>query len=214
MVTRTRKAAKKVTIDPITMDVIENALRNARFEMDATLFRTSVSPSIREQHDEFPIIADPEGRMLVGQFGSWLGDLFESFPDPIEEGDVIFTNDPYLCGGTISHLNDWLIQMPIHYKGRLVGWTSMFGHQNDTGGPVPSSLPTDATTIFGEAIRVPPFKLYEGGLLNDVALNIILANMRQPEFNRADLMALVAACRTGAQQIGRASCRERVYVLV
>jgi N-methylhydantoinase B len=68
----------------------------------------------------------------------------ESFADPIEEGDVIFTNDPYLCGGTISHLNDWLIQMPIHYKGRLVGWTSMFGHQNDTGGPVPSSLPTDA----------------------------------------------------------------------
>ena len=91
--------------------------------------------------------------------------------------------------------------MPIHYKGRLVGWTSMFGHQNDTGGPVPSSLPTDATTIFGEALRIPPFKLYEGGILNDVALNIILANVRQPEMNRADLMALVAACRTGAQRI-------------
>ncbi len=183
------------------MDVIENALKNARYEMDATLFRTSVSPSIREQHDEFPIIADPEGRMLVGQFGSWLGDLKSHFPDPIDEGDVIFTNDPYMCGGTISHLNDWLIQMPIHYKGRLVGWTSMFGHQNDTGGPVPSSLPTDATTIFGEALRIPPFKLYEGGILNDVALNIILANVRQPEMNRADLMALVAACRTGAQRI-------------
>lgn len=192
---------KKVKIDPITMDVIENALKNARYEMDATLFRTSVSPSIREQHDEFPIIADPEGRMLVGQFGSWLGDLKNHFPDSIDEGDVIFTNDPYMCGGTISHLNDWLIQMPIHYKGRLVGWTSMFGHQNDTGGPVPSSLPTDATTIFGEALRIPPFKLYEGGILNDVALNIILANVRQPEMNRADLMALVAACRTGAQRI-------------
>ena len=76
----------------------------------------------------------------------------------------------------------------------------MFGHQNDTGGPVPS-LPTDATTIFGEALRIPPFKLYEAGILNDVALNIILANVRQPEMNRADLMALVAACRTGAQRI-------------
>ncbi len=196
-----KTAKKRIKIDPITMDVIENALKNARYEMDATLFRTSVSPSIREQHDEFPIIADPEGRMLVGQFGSWLGDLFKHFPDPIDENDVIFTNDPYMCGGTISHLNDWLIQMPIHYKGRLVGWTSMFGHQNDTGGPVPSSLPTDATTIFGEALRIPPFKLYEGGILNDVALNIILANVRQPEMNRADLMALVAACRTGAQRI-------------
>ena len=37
--------AKTITIDPITMDVIENALKNARYEMDATLFRTSVSPS-------------------------------------------------------------------------------------------------------------------------------------------------------------------------
>jgi N-methylhydantoinase B len=199
--TKARKTGAKAKIDPITMDVIENALRNARYEMDATLFRTAVSPAIREQHDEFPIIADPDGRMLVGQFGSWLGDLLESFADPLEEGDVIFTNDPYLCGGTISHLNDWLIQMPVHYRGRLVGWTSMFGHQNDTGGPVPSSLPTDATTIFGEAIRIPPFKLYERGTLNETALNLVLANVRQPEFNRADLMGIVAGCRTGAQRI-------------
>lgn len=199
--TKQAKGGKKPKVDRVTMDVIENALRNARYEMDATLFRTSVSPSIREQHDEFPIIADPQGRMLVGQFGSWLGDLLGSFADPIEEGDVIFTNDPYLCGGTISHLNDWLIQMPVHHEGRLVGWTSMFGHQNDTGGPVPSSLPTDATTIFGEAIRIPPFKLYERGVLNETALNIILANVRQPEFNRADLMGIVAGCRTGAQRV-------------
>ena len=60
------KTTRKVKIDPITMDVIENALKNARYEMDATLFRTSVSPSIREQHDEFPIIADPEGPLEVG----------------------------------------------------------------------------------------------------------------------------------------------------
>ena len=96
---RKQGAAK---VDRVTLDVIENALKGARFEMDATIYRTSMSPSIREQHDEFPIIADPEGRMLVGQFGSWLGDLNESFPDAIEEDDVIFTNDPYLCGGTIS----------------------------------------------------------------------------------------------------------------
>ena len=69
--------------------------------------------------------------MVVGQFGSWLGDLQDSFPDGIHEGDVIFTNDPYLCGGTISHLNDWLIMMQIYHRKRLVGWTSMFGHQND-----------------------------------------------------------------------------------
>ena len=35
-------------------------LRNARYEMDEVLFRTALSPGIREQHDEFPLIADPE----------------------------------------------------------------------------------------------------------------------------------------------------------
>ncbi|HIF09631.1 MAG TPA: hypothetical protein EYQ81_07140, partial [Sneathiellales bacterium] len=50
-----------VDVDPITLDLIENGLRNARFEMDAVLFRTAMSPGIREQHDEFPIIANRDG---------------------------------------------------------------------------------------------------------------------------------------------------------
>ena len=60
-----------VTVDPITLDIIENALRNARTEMDAVLFRTAMSPGIREQHDAFPMIANQEGKMVVGQFGSF-----------------------------------------------------------------------------------------------------------------------------------------------
>ena len=58
-----------VDVDPVTLDIIENALRNARYEMDEVLFRTALSPGIREQHDEFPLIGDPSGRMVVGQFG-------------------------------------------------------------------------------------------------------------------------------------------------
>ena len=54
------------TLDPITLDLIENALRNARHEMDAVLFRSAMSPVIREQHDEFPMITDASGRMIVG----------------------------------------------------------------------------------------------------------------------------------------------------
>ena len=58
-----------VTIDPVTLDIVENALRNARIEMDATLVRTAMSPGIREQGDAFPLIANPRGQMIVGQFG-------------------------------------------------------------------------------------------------------------------------------------------------
>ena len=63
---------KRVPVDPITLDIVENALRNARVEMDAVLFRTAMSPGIREQHDAFPLIANQEGKMVVGQFGSFL----------------------------------------------------------------------------------------------------------------------------------------------
>jgi N-methylhydantoinase B/oxoprolinase/acetone carboxylase alpha subunit len=45
------------TVDPITLDIIENALKNARFEMDGIVCRISLSPVIREQHDEFPFRA-------------------------------------------------------------------------------------------------------------------------------------------------------------
>jgi len=59
---------KAVEVDPITLDILESALRNARYEMDAVLFRTAMSPGIREQHDEFPLIADP-GRALYRRLG-------------------------------------------------------------------------------------------------------------------------------------------------
>ena len=62
-------------LDPITLDLIENALRNARHEMDAVLFRSAMSPVIREQHDEFPMITDAAGRMIVGQFGSYVSEM-------------------------------------------------------------------------------------------------------------------------------------------
>ena len=57
---------EKKAIDPVSLDIIENALRNARIEMDATLVRTAMSPGIREQGDAFPLIADHLGRMIVG----------------------------------------------------------------------------------------------------------------------------------------------------
>ena len=59
-------------VDPITLDIIENALKNARFEMDGVVVRISLSPVIREQHDEFPMICNERGQMVVGQFGSYI----------------------------------------------------------------------------------------------------------------------------------------------
>ena len=182
-------------VDPITLDIIENALKNARYEMDAVLFRTAMSPGIREQHDEFPMIANSEGKMVVGQFGSFIHGFTEGYDGTIEDGDIFLTNDPYSCRGAVSHANDWLVLMPIFKDGRLIAWASMFGHMTDIGGKVPGSLPTDARQIFEEGIVVPPTKIYKNDELQEDILKIILHNCRLPHWNRSDFNAIIAACR-------------------
>ena len=111
IIQRNRKPMKKVKVDTVTIDIIESALRNARFEMDTVLFRTAMSPGIREQHDEFPMIANLQGKMVVGQFGSFIWGFMQGYDGTVEEGDVFLTNDPYSCNGAISHQNDWLMLM-------------------------------------------------------------------------------------------------------
>lgn len=191
---------RRVDVDGITVDIVENALANARTEMDAVLFRTAMSPGIREQGDAFPIIADCNGKMLVGQFGSFIAGLLQAYEGTVEEGDVFLTNDPYLCNGAVSHLPDWLVLMPIFKDGRLINYSAMFGHMSDVGGKVPGSLPTDARTIWEEGIRIPPVKLYRRGELNADMLEVILHNVRMPRWNRSDLNAIVAGCRSAGRR--------------
>lgn len=192
---------KTVRLDSITLDIIENALRNARAEMDAVLFRTAMSPGIREQHDAFPMIANNEGRMVVGQFGSFIYGFVQGYDGEIEEGDIFLTNDPYSCNGAVSHLPDWLTLMPIFDRGRLVSWAAMFGHMTDIGGKVPGSLPTDATQIFEEGIQIPPVKIYHRGQLNRDMLELLLRNCRMPRWNRADFDAMIAALHLAERRV-------------
>ncbi|MCB1484848.1 MAG: hydantoinase B/oxoprolinase family protein, partial [Hyphomicrobiaceae bacterium] len=153
-------------VDPVDLDIIENALLNARHEMDAVLFRTAMSPGIREQRDEFPMIANRDGKMVVGQFGAFINLFKKAYDSDIHEGDVFLTNDPYSCNGAISHSSDWLVLMPIYKQGRLLGWSAMFGHMTDSGGRSPGSMPTDAQQIYEEGILIPPTKIYNKGVLN------------------------------------------------
>jgi len=194
-------ARESKRLDTVSLDLIENALRNARHEMDAVLFRSAMSPVIREQHDEFPMICDAKGRMIVGQFGSYVANMLKTKGFVLEPGDVILQNDPYACSGAISHLNDFMVMVPVFHGGELVGFTSMFGHMMDVGGAVPGSMPTDAASIFGEGIRIPPIKLYERGELNKAALDLIMNNTRTPEMNYSDLMAIIAGCRAGEKRV-------------
>lgn len=201
IIEKNKKPLRKVKVDPITLDLVENALRNARLEMDATLFRTALSPGIREQGDAFPLIANRDGKMIVGQFGSFIGGFLAGYEGEIEEGDIILLNDPYSCEGAISHNNDQLIILPIFRNGRLMSWAAMFGHMTDIGGKVPGSMPNDARSIFEEGLRVPPVKLYRKGEFQEDILKIAMHQSRMPEWYKADLHAIVASCNVAAKRV-------------
>lgn len=214
IVQQNAKPFAPVAIDPVTLDIIENALRNARIEMDATLVRTAMSPGIREQGDAFPLIADYEGRMIVGQFGSFIDGFLRSFDGTIEDGDMIFLSDPYSCEGAISHSNDWLVLLPVYRNDRLVAWTAMFGHQSDIGGKVAGSMPIDARSIFEEGVRIPPVKIYSRDVYNDDLVKLVMHQTRKPDWCAADLNALIASCRVAARRVNEMCARfgDDVYI--
>ena len=86
----------------------------------------------------FPMIANLEGKMVVGQFGSFIHGFKEAYDGTIEEGDLFLTTDPYACNGAISHINDWLLLRPIFKDGRLIAYAAMFGHMTDVGAKCPA----------------------------------------------------------------------------
>lgn len=191
-------------IDQVTLDIIENALKNIRDEMDRVLVTTAVSPIIREQADEFPLIADRQGRMVVGQFGSPVDTVLEHSPyrkEDLKDGDVIAVNDPYMMDGSTSHLPDLLLIRPIFHSDDHVGYALQWGNLMDVGGSTAGSIPIDARSIYEEGVRMPPVKLYDGGELREDILRFFCHNSRTPRETRADVMALAAGTATGAQRV-------------
>ncbi|HEY5429093.1 MAG TPA: hydantoinase B/oxoprolinase family protein [Solirubrobacteraceae bacterium] len=191
-------------IDHVTLDIIENTLSNARFEMDRVVETTAISPVIREQSDQFPLIADRHGRMVIGQFGSAIATILRNSPyeaSDLRDGDVIALNDPYMCEGAISHCPDFLILRPIFYDDDLVGYASQWGNLMDVGGTAPGSMPITARSIYYEGIRMPPIKLYAEGTLNEEALRMFCHNTRTPKMVEADIKAIAAGTAAGAARV-------------
>jgi N-methylhydantoinase B len=191
-------------IDHVTLDIIENTLSNTRYEMDRVLETTAVSPVIREQSDQFPLMADRKARMVMGQFGCAIKTIIDHSPYEVQDlrdGDVIALNDPYLCEGSISHTPDFMLLRPVFYEGDLVGYTSQWGNLIDVGGTAAGSMPISARAIYHEGIRMPPIKLYDQGRLNEEALRMFCHNTRVPAHVEADIKAIAAGTAAGAARI-------------
>jgi len=191
-------------IDETTLDIIESTLSNTRYEMDRVVETTAISPIIREQSDQFPLIADSQGRMVMGQFGSAIETIIGNSPyewDNLEDGDVIATNDPYMCEGAVSHLPDMLLLRPIFYKGDLVGFSSQWGHLSDVGGKTPGSMPIEVESVFEEGARLPPVKLFTNGEIDEEILYTFTHNSRLPDQIEQDIKALSAGTKTAEKRV-------------
>ncbi len=195
-------------LDPITVEVVRNKLDGIANEMETTLLRSSYSPIVKEGMDASASLFALSGETLAQALAipihlatlvPIVRALLDAFPpERMVEGDIYTMNDPYL-GGT--HLPDIAIVMPVFYRGRPIALAAALTHHQDVGGLTPGSIPTNATEIFQEGIRIPPLKFRDAGTFNATLLAMLRRNVRIPETLEGDLHAQVAACSVGARRV-------------
>lgn len=184
----------KKKIDFVIFDIIEGVFKNVCYEMDVVFFCMVMSFVICEQYDEFLMIIDLQGCMVVGQFGLYIFEMMDEYDDVIEEGDVILMLDFYKCGGVISYVNDWFICVLIFFEGEFVGWLSQFGYQMDVGGFLFGVLLIGVKMIFGEGLCILLVKVFKcGEFVNDV-IDLIFNNVCMFEMNCVDLLVIIVGC--------------------
>ena len=197
-------------LDPITLEIIHNALRSVTDETFIALMKSAYSTNIKERRDHSTGFIDTRGRLVVMSdaslpvhLGSLLGvtgTLLRQYSmDEIHEGDIFIANDPHVAGGT--HLPDVTLVMPVFVEGTLLGFTGNIAHHADIGGMTPGSLAGGMTEIYQEGVRIPLIKLFRRGELQTDLLALLLLNVRVPDERRGDYFAQVAACRLGARRL-------------
>jgi N-methylhydantoinase B/oxoprolinase/acetone carboxylase alpha subunit len=201
-------------LDPITIEVTRHKLEGIANEMQSTLLRSSFSPIVKEGLDASAGLFTSDGQTLaqacaipihLATLIPVLRKIIETFPpDRMHPDDTFLLNDPY-TGGT--HLPDIAIVQPIMHQGRLIAFSAAMTHHQDMGGMSAGSVPTNATEIYQEGLRLPPLKLRDAGVMNDTLVTIIRQNVRIPDTVMGDINAQLAACRIGARRVSELADR-------
>lgn len=197
-----------MTVDPITVAVLQHRLDQLTREMGLVMVRAARSPIFSQAHDFSCFICDARGQMVsqadgipihTGSGGFAARAVIRRWEPEIHPDDVFLVNDPYVAGG--NHLPDWVVMTPVWLDGELLAFTCIRAHQADIGGGVAGTYNSQATEIFHEGIRIPPVKLYERGRLRRDLLELITLNTRCPDIVTSDVSAMVGAVRVGAQRL-------------
>ena len=197
-------------IDPITVEVVRNAVNAYADEMATALCKSAYNMMIYEVRDFCCGLVDREGRMISQNQGGlpiFLADLGVAVKDGIERyrldgfapGDVVIMNHGQVCG---QHLNNIVIYAPCFHDGKVVAFAASRAHWVDIGGMRVGFGSVETTEIYQEGIQFRSLKIYEAGKRNETLWQIIHDNVRFPEAALGDLRAQIACCQLGIRRYG------------
>jgi N-methylhydantoinase B len=183
----------------VELQVIGSALRAVAEEMGAVLIRSAFSANIKERRDCSTAIFSEDGRMVaqaehipvhLGAMPDAVAAVRALDPGP---DDLFVLNDPY-TGGT--HLPDVTL-----VSRTSLGYAVSRAHHADVGGMEPASLSAFSRELHQEGLVLPPVRL------TDEVWRLFLANTRNPDERRGDLLAQVSAHRLATARIDELCAR-------
>jgi N-methylhydantoinase B len=179
------------TVDPVTLEVIQNALGSLVDEMALIVMRTAYSGIVRDALDYSTALCDRHGEMVaqgmtialhLGSFPAAVRSILTTYAGRVHRDDMFIMNDPYGAGGI--HLPDIYVIKPIFVGANLEAFSCVVAHHADVGGIVPGSNSTTATEIYQEGLRIPLLKLYDAGVANEAIFALLAHNVRVPDLAR------------------------------
>jgi N-methylhydantoinase B len=197
-------------INPITVEVVRNAVNAYADEMATALCKSAYNMMIYEVRDFCCGLIDAQGRMISQNQGGlpiFLADLGVAVEDGITRygldgfspGDMVIMNHGLVCG---QHLNNVVIYAPCFHDGKVVAFAASRAHWVDIGGMRVGFGSVQTTEIYQEGIQFRSLKIYEAGKRNETLWQIINDNVRFPEAALGDLRAQIACCQLGIRRYG------------
>ena len=206
----TASADSMLPVDPVTLEVIRNALSATAEEMSLVVMRSARSPLLREAGDLSSALTDADGHLIaqgrdmpmhMGVMSFTVREFLKRVPKSrLAPGDVWFLNLPEVGG---NHLPDVKAVRPVFVDGAVVAFAVNLAHWADVGGAVPGSYVAGATDAWQEGLRIPPFRLFTADGPHRENLDVVLANVRGAEEREGDVLAQMAATRDAEEHLHR-----------
>ncbi len=196
---------KRISVDPVSRQVIGGALNATATEMAELLYRMAYSSIMRESRDIGAGLLDFHGRQLCesdstpmhcGSLPAYVKGVNRKHAGRYQPGDVILHNHPYHGA---SHAPDYGVLVPLFSGDSHIGFAGCTGHMVDIGAASPG-FSVDVPDFWAEGQIIDAAKIVAAGQRNEALWSMIMDNVRTPEANTGDLEAMIACCELGARR--------------